>query len=140
MTVAGHQKGRWLPLWKKLRYYLVATAVLVAAGVGFFVFLRRILLVNYQSLETSMAQNYAAEVEGDLDIYKALIAVEADGLDARIEDGEPVEALTSWISRYSDRLHRLFGPGTVDNYAIYNGQVRAADPWEDTAASHYAAT
>ena len=62
--MAGHQKGRWLPLWKKLRYYLVATAVLVAAGVGFFVFLRRILLVNYQSLETSMAQNYAAEVEG----------------------------------------------------------------------------
>lgn len=138
--MAGHQKGRWLPLWKKLRYYLVATAVLVAAGVGFFVFLRRILLVNYQSLETSMAQNYAAEVEGDLDIYKALIAVEADGLDARIEEGEPVEALTSWISRYSDRLHKLFGPGMVDTYAIYNGQVLAADPWEEAAAYDYAST
>ena len=138
--MAGHQKGRWLPLWKKLRYYLVATAVLVAAGVGFFVFLRRILLVNYQSLETSMAQNYAAEVEGDLDIYKALIAVEADGLDARIEEGEPVEALTSWIGRYSDRLHRLFGPGMVDTYAIYNGQVLAADPWEEAAAYDYAST
>ena len=114
--------------------------MLVAAGVGFFVFLRRILLVNYQSLETSMAQNYAAEVEGDLDIYKALIAVEADGLDARIEEGEPVEALTSWISRYSDRLHKLFGPGMVDTYAIYNGQVLAADPWEEAAAYDYAST
>ena len=46
VNMAGPKKGRWLALWKKLRYYIAATAVLVGAGIGFFLFLRRILLVN----------------------------------------------------------------------------------------------
>lgn len=140
---AGPNKGRWRSLWKKLRYYAIATVVLAASGVGFFLFLHRVLLVNYQNLETSLARNYAAEVEGDLDIYKALIAVEADGIDARIEEGASAEGLLDWISRYSDRLQKLFGAGMVDTYAIHDGQVLAAnprerdDPYDYTSAGWY---
>lgn len=138
--MAGPKKGRWLALWKKLRYYIAATAVLVGAGIGFFLFLRRILLVNYQGLETLLAQNYAAEVEGDLDIYKALIEMASDGVDARIEEGESAGELERWIGRYSDRLQKIFGEDMVDVYAVYDRQILAANPWEGDASYDYAST
>ena len=136
--MAGPKKGRWLALWKKLRYYIAATAVLVGAGIGFFLFLRRILLVNYQGLETLLAQNYAAEVEGDLDIYKALIEMASDGVDARIEEGASAGKLERWIGRYSDRLQKIFGEDMVDVYAVYDRQILAANPWEGDASYDYA--
>lgn len=138
--MAGPKKGRWLALWKKLRYYIAATAVLVGAGIGFFLFLRRILLVNYQGLETLLAQNYAAEVEGDLDIYKALIEMASDGVDARIEEGASAGELERWIGRYSDRLQKIFGEDMVDVYAVYDRQILAANPWEGDASYDYAST
>ena len=57
MTVEARKEGRSAALWYKLRYYLAVSAVLLAAGVGFFLFLRRVLLQNYQNLETALAQN-----------------------------------------------------------------------------------
>ena len=136
----GRREGRWLRLWKKLRYYAIATAVLVAIGAGFFWFLRRVLLQNYQDLETSMAQGYAVEVEGDLNVYKALIAFGADGIDARIEEGESSQAIAAWIGRYCDRLQQIFGEDMVDAYVIYGGQILAATPWEGDASYDYTAT
>ena len=140
VNMAGPKKGRWLALWKKLRYYIAATAVLVGAGIGFFLFLRRILLVNYQGLETLLAQNYAAEVEGDLDIYKALIEMAADGVDARIEEGEPAGELERWIGRYSDRLQKIFGEDMVDVYAVYDRRSWRPTPGKGTPAYDYAST
>ena len=57
---------RFFHLVKKLRYYLFATLVLLAAGLVFFLFLRRVLLESYQHTETNLAQSYALEVEGGL--------------------------------------------------------------------------
>ena len=138
MTVEARKEGRSAALWYKLRYYLAVSAVLLAAGVGFFLFLRRVLLQNYQNLETALAQNYAAEVEGDLNVYKALIAFGADGIDARVEEGEPAEAIAAWIDRYCDRLQEVFGQEKVNAYVIYDGQILAANPWEGDAGYDYA--
>lgn len=136
--MAGPKKGQWRTLWKKLRYYIAATAVLVAAGIGFFQFLHRVLLVNYQNLETSLAQNYAAEVEGDLNTYRALILFGTDMIDSLVEDGASTAELEARIGQYCSRLQRIFGEYTVDAYAVYEGEILAANPWEGDASYDYA--
>ena len=135
-------KGRydWRGVVKKLRYYIAATIILLAAGVVFALFLRRVLLQNYQTLETSVAHNYAAEVDGDLNAYQALLSLGADGVEARIQEGEDQQQVLAWVQRFHQRLTQIFGDDMLDTYVVYEGRILAANPWpEDTGYDHTAA-
>ena len=113
-------KGRydWRGVVKKLRYYIAATVILLAAGVVFALFLRRVLLQNYQTLETSVAHNYAAEVDGDLNAYQALLSLGADGVEARIQEGEDQQQVLAWVQRFHQRLTQIFGDDMLDTYVV----------------------
>ena len=132
------KKKKWQLLWIKLRYYLAATLVLIAAGIGFFLFLRQMLLQNYQEIETSVAEKYAAEVSGDLNAYKALITYGTDLIDARIAENESTDMLEERVGQYCIRLQHILGENAVDAYVVYEGMIIAANPWEGDSTYDYA--
>ena len=118
-----------LHLLKKLRYYIFATLVLLAAGLVFFIFLRRVLLESYQHTETNLAQSYALEVEGGLNTYETLISYGTHMIDARDQEGDTEEQLRDRIQQYCLRIQTVLDE-QVDPYVVYNGQIIAANPWD----------
>ena len=130
-------REKWVNLWKKLRYYLFATLVLIAAGIVFSAFLQKVLLQNHQTIETSAAQHYAAEVDGDLNTYKALISYGTYMLDARMEEGDSDEDIISRINQYCIRIQTILGQDQVDPYVVYKGKIYAANPWEGDETYDY---
>ena len=123
------RRQKFLHLLKKLRYYIFATLVLLAAGLVFFIFLRRVLLESYQHTETNLAQSYALEVEGGLKTYETLISYGTHMIDARDQEGDTEEQLRDRIRQYCLRIQTVLDE-QVDPYVVYNGQIIAANPWD----------
>ena len=108
---------------------LVLLAFLVIGGVSYQV-LRNELLKNAKETGTALAKSYAAEERNNLTVYETLIAFGAEAIDWRVQEGAGRENIQSWITMYFQRLEDVLGEGTVDPYAIVNGQIVAANPWE----------
>ena len=122
---------RFFHLVKKLRYYLFATLVLLAAGLVFFLFLRRVLLESYQHTETNLAQSYALEVEGGLNTYETLISYGTHMIDAGTRKGTPRRKCGSGSGRYCLRIQTVLDE-QVDPYVVYGGQIITANPGTGT--------
>lgn len=114
--------------------FLVLLAFMVIGMVCYHI-LRVDLLKNAKELGTSLAKTYAAEERNNLTVYETLIAFGTEAIDWRLQENADQEEMQSWISMYFQRLQDVLGERGVDPYAVLNGEILAANPWE--GMEHY---
>lgn len=116
-------------------------AVVMALLITWCVFLvRDKLLLNADRMGTSLATTYAAEEENRFSVYSYFLALSAVYLNNMVDDGSSEEAMSQWLGDYSDNIDRILGDNVIDPYAVINGKIVAANPWEGDETYDFTAT
>lgn len=116
-------------------------AVVMALLITWCVFLvRDKLLLNADRMGTSLATTYAAEEENRFSVYSCFLALSAVYLNNMVDDGSSEEAMSQWLGDYSDNIDRILGDNVIDPYAVINGKIVAANPWEGDETYDFTAT
>ena len=115
----------------KSRLYIVIFLFLFALGLNSYAILRRSLLMNAQELGSSLARGYAAEESSNLVVFATLLSFGTLNLDQQIEgEIQNTEVQIQWLQEYFKRLQAVVGENVIDPYAIVDGKIVAANPWE----------
>lgn len=88
------------------------------------------LLRNADEMGTRLAQSYAAEEENRISLYEMLMNLGAIYMNESIQKGESVQEIQEGLASYSRHLGQLLRAEIIDPYAVVNGQIVAAVPWE----------
>lgn len=119
----------------------IALAVVMALLIAWCVFLvRDKLLLNSNRMGTSLATTYAAEEENRFSVYTYLLGLGYTYLDDMVKDGATEAEISEWLNRYSGHITEVLGAETIDPYAVVDGHIVAANPWEGDGAYDYAST
>lgn len=115
--------------------------VLVAVLLMFSIFLVRTkLLENTQNLGMALAQSYAVEEEMHLDNFRQTINLAAEYVNEIDREDRNSEEVQQWLSGYFAKLTVLQGESMVDPYAVIDGEIVAANPWDGDADYDYQTT
>lgn len=88
------------------------------------------LLQNAQQLGDSLVKSYAIEEEIHLQALSQDALLATDYLEDILSRGGKSDEVRGWLVRYFHKLTELMDPGVVDPYAVVDGQIVAANPWE----------
>ena len=115
--------------------------VLVAVLLLFSISLVRIkLLENTQNLGMALAKSYAVEEEMHLDSFRQIMNLAAQYVDEIDGESGNTDQVQDWLSGYFSKLTAMLGESTVDPYAVIDGKIVAANPWEGDAGYQYQTT
>ena len=133
-------RKKWKRLWEKLRLYIVVIVFLSLLGGAFHAVLRETLLKNFQDLGTALAKSYVWEENNNLTVYETLLTFGTESINVRLEQGQSNEEIESWLGMYYERLQTVLGENAVDPYAVFQGQILAANPWEGDSTYDFSQT
>ncbi len=123
--------------WKLTVALIVTLALLFCWSI---VLVKDKLLSNADDMGTRLAESYAAEEQSRFATYEMLMAIGAQYLDDQIERSETPEEMEEWLSSYSGYLTSILRTEIIDPYAVIDGRIVAANPWEGDEGYDYAAT
>lgn len=119
----------------------IVLLILVALLLSFSVLLvREKLIHNTYEMGTSLAKSYAAESELRLDDYLKVLDLGKQYMDQMELAGASDSEIHDWMQDYSIKLMALFDDLKVDPYAVLDGEIVAAYPWEGDADYDYRIT
>ena len=139
--MAGHKERsrRWRLAFQNMKLPLCAFAALGVLALAGGLILRATMLRNADESATALAHSFAAEEQGNLNVYETLLSFGTSALEARVEDGEDEESIAKFLDMYFNRVDSVLGSGVVDPYVVLNGEILAATPWEGDESYDYAA-
>ncbi len=98
------------------------------------------LLENAQSLGMSLVMSYAVEEEMTLSSLETNLLIASQYVDEILAEGGSREDIQSWLLSYFNKLTDAIGADFVDVYAVVDGEIVAANPWEGDDTYHYEET
>ena len=111
-----------------IKIFLLLTFVLLLAWS--IVLVRKKILTNANDLGMSLAQSYANEEENRIGVYSMLVNAMAISIQNGIsQDAEP-ERIQKEMANYSKQLEDMMDAYIIDPYAVIDGKIIAAAPWE----------
>lgn len=128
--MSSSRAGKWKRIFKSLRLYIIVIAVIAVMGTAFQYILQDALLRNFQELGTALAKSYVSEESNNLTVYKTLISFGTRAINEQEQSGHTEDEIESWIGTYYQQMQSVIGSSAVDPYAILNGKLIAANPWE----------
>lgn len=98
------------------------------------------LLQNTQHLGMALAHSYAVEEELRISSLETDLSIASQFVDELIEEGSDAAAIQTWLTGYFSKLTNIIGEGLVDFYAVVDGEIIAANPWEGDHSYPFAET
>lgn len=120
----GH--GRDRTLWLNIALLLVFFSVM---SLGIYL-VRDKLLYNANEMGNSLAQSYSNEEESRISVYGMLLRMCALYTDTSIDNDDPVQAMQQGLAEYTNYMSLVLGAEIIDPYAVVDGKIVAANPWE----------
>ena len=117
---------RPVPLW--IRLALLAAVIILL--VWSIILTRDKLLRNAKEMGIYLAESYAMEEENRINVYSLLLGIGSSYLDDNISQGLPTSDSRRLLEQYSDKLTAILGNPIIDPYAVIQGEIIAANPWE----------
>ena len=109
----------------------ITLLLFISALMGFTIHLVRIkLLQNTQQLGMALVKSYALEEESQINSFRSALEMGALYVDVLQSTNSSPETIQQWLMKYFDKVTDTFGPGSVDSYAVIDGKIIAANPWE----------
>ena len=88
------------------------------------------MMDNAQRMGTVLSKSHCVEAEQNLIAYETLMDLSVKYVDGEMgTEGDHEE----WIQRFLSSLTDVTGPHTIDPYAVIDGKIIAANPWEGDA-------
>lgn len=100
---------------------------------------REKLLQNTQDLGMALAQSYASEEETHISAFKDVLDLGTQYVDELYAGGN-ISEIQQWIQDYLKKISSILGENLVDPYAVIDGEIVAANPWEGDADYDYKST
>lgn len=101
---------------------------------------RNKLLENAQEMGNALAASYVAEEERILNDMRTNAVLAKQYIDEITSGGGSEEEIRQWLQGYFVKLSDIMGEGIFDPYAVINGEVVAANPWEGDDTYDYTNT
>ena len=119
----------------------IALLVLVAGVLAFAIFLVRAkLLENAQNLGMALVHSYALEEEMNIDSLEKHLTLAGRFVEEILDEGGSSADIQDWLAGYFAKCTGVIGEGVVDFYAVVDGQIVAANPWEGYEGYQYELT
>lgn len=91
---------------------------------------REKLLSNANSMGSNLAQSYADQEEARFEYYESLVSTCARLMDESIATHASQDSLADTLAEFSEQANVQIGHQAFDMYAVVNGKIIAATPWE----------
>lgn len=128
-----NKKRRFLTIqWNLL--ILVTFALLSLLSVGL---IRTKLLQNMQEMGEILTRNYSAEQQNNITVYQTMLELGVAYIDEEVLSGSSEDEIQQWLHRFFENITQARSEKTVDPYAVINGKIIAAQPWEGDATYAY---
>ena len=126
---------------KRLGLILYVTVFLVLEIVfGYFLLESRSLFVESTIRDGSyLAQTKVEKIESRMNDYAFAVTLAGKYLDEMVDMHTPDAEIEQWMKSYCDKVSDRFGGNVLDLYAVLNGKIVAANPWEGDDSYDYAA-
>lgn len=119
----------------------IAILVVISLMITWSIFLvREKLLKNADEMGTYLTESYAMEEENRISVYTMLMYLGAVYADEEIENHASEEELQQWIAGYSEHMTEVLGAEIIDPYAVIDGKIIAAVPWQGDEDYDYTGT
>ncbi|WP_294440957.1 ATP-binding protein [uncultured Slackia sp.] len=116
-----------------------ALAVALCLLIAWSIYLvRDKLLMNADDMGSSLAASYAAEEENRTSVYSLLMSMVASSLNHALDNDEGAQAYASLLKRYDTNIEDSLGVNIIDPYAVIDGRIIAANPWQGDESYDYA--
>ena len=106
---------------------LVFVAALLAVTVAL---VRTKLLKNAQDFGMALVQSYAIEETMNIENLKTSVRIASQYVDEIVKDGGDPGQVQQWLAGYFRKMADTIGEGLIDIYAVVDGGIVAANPWE----------
>lgn len=132
-------------LYNKWKLYFnsilnITILILVLAAIIMTILLvRKKLLQNTQELGMSLAQSLASEEEVNIASYRDLLDLGSQYVDDLYVSGDSQD-IQEWLQDYFQKMGEVLGGNVVDPYAVIDGKIVAANPWEGDEGYDYSST
>lgn len=122
----------------------VLSILLMVACVSMLIFgvilVRAKLLQNTQDLGMSLAESYAAEEELQVATFRNFLELGSQYVEELSSSGADTEEIQTWLHSYFAKITAIVGENVMDPYAVIDGAIVAANPWEGNDGYDYQGT
>lgn len=98
------------------------------------------LLQNAHSMGMSLAQSYATEEETRIASFRNFMDLGIQYVEEISLQGGSPDEMQEWLHSYFSKLTVILGNNTVDPYAVVDGMIIAANPWDGGEGYDYRST
>lgn len=91
------------------------------------------LLQNAQDFGMALVQSYAIEEAMNIENLETSVQIASQYVDEIVTDGGDPAQVQEWLAGYFRKLADTIGEGLIDIYAVVDGSIVAANPWEGDA-------
>ena len=109
---------------------LVFVAALLAITIAL---VRSKLLQNAQNFGMALVQSYAIEESMNIENLETSVQIASQYVDEIVTDGGETAQVQQWLAGYFRKLADTIGEGLIDIYAVIDGEIVAANPWDGDA-------
>lgn len=124
-TADRHHRPFWI---------LFFVALFIVSGISGS---RMVLLKNAQYMGQKLVQSYALEEELNIGIYENMVRIGMSYINDQAAENTSQEKIEEWILSYFEKTRNSMNGNIADSYAVVNGNVIAAAPWENIESYDY---
>ncbi len=114
---------------------LIIVSVIIVFCIAF---VQSNLAKNTDDLGESLVESYAIEEEFRLYTYENIVSFATEYIDEIDKIGEDnTDEIQQWLEGYFIKIEKIIGKNIISPYAVINGEIVAATPWEGDETYDY---
>lgn len=134
-----------LKFYHKSSYQRISLVAKIMAIITFtiliifsIILIRDKLLNNAKEMGIELAKSYAVEENSRIDFYAMLLDLESNYINENIQNNS--DEIQTNLEKYSNNLNASLGSDIIDLYAVIDGKIIAANPWQGDDKYDYQVT
>lgn len=129
--------------WKKRLgvFFYIGIFLVLEVIFGYFILESRSLFIENSIKDGSyLAQAQTEKIETRMNGYAFSVELAGKYLDEMVDQQTPEDEIQQWMKSYCEKISNRFGDNVLDLYAVLNGRIVAATPWEGDDDYDFAST